>query len=90
MSRLISDEYGNRYIVPTGLNDNQKENIEGALERKDLSVIAQMGKRQRVLLGSLNNYHRETLQFALGNDKTTARDLSDTLGIEPNTSGTSY
>jgi len=88
VSRLISDEYGNRYIVLSGLNENQKENIEVALERKDLSVMAQLRKGKKILLGSLNNYLKETLQFVLDNDKTTAKDLSDALGIEANTSGT--
>ncbi len=35
VSRLTGGEYGNRYIVLTGLNGNQKENIEVARERKD-------------------------------------------------------
>ena len=40
ISRLIGEEYGDRYIVLSGINENQKENIEVALERKDLAVIA--------------------------------------------------
>ncbi len=40
VSRLVSNEYGDRYLVLMGLNENQKENIEVALERKDLSVMA--------------------------------------------------
>ncbi|MBU4257676.1 STAS-like domain-containing protein, partial [Patescibacteria group bacterium] len=34
ISRLQSGEYGDKYIVLSGLNENQKENIEVALERK--------------------------------------------------------
>src|SRR4030043_1784986 len=33
VSRFLSGEYGDRYIILTGLNENQKENIEVALER---------------------------------------------------------
>ena len=46
ISRLVSGEYGDRYIVLKGLNENQKENIEVALERKDLAVMAEV-RRQR-------------------------------------------
>src|SRR4030042_5695713 len=60
ISRLLSGEYGDRYIILTGLNENQKENIEVALERKDLAVMAQMKTgNEEVLLGNLNNYLKE-------------------------------
>ena len=42
ISRLLSSEYGDKYLLLTGLNENQKENIEVALERKDLAVTAEM------------------------------------------------
>ena len=42
ISRLLSGEYGDKYITLIGLNENQKENIEVALERKDLAVMAEM------------------------------------------------
>ncbi len=38
VSRLLSGEYGDKYLLLTGLNENQKENIEVALERKDLAT----------------------------------------------------
>src|SRR3990172_3787147 len=41
ISRLLSGEYGDRYLMLAGLNENQKENIEVALERKDLAVMAE-------------------------------------------------
>ncbi|HXX57891.1 MAG TPA: ATP-binding protein [Thermodesulfovibrionales bacterium] len=88
LSRLLSDEYGDRYIVLTGLNDNQKENIEVALERKELSVMARMRNGREMLLGRLNNYLRETLRFVMENMSITAKDLADALEIEANTSGT--
>ncbi|MBM4136746.1 MAG: DUF4325 domain-containing protein [Nitrospira sp.] len=88
VSRLLSGEYGDKYIVLTGLNENQKENIEVALERKELAIMAEMRDRKKVLLGSLNNYLKETLQFILKKDKITAKDLSETMKLEANTSGT--
>lgn len=88
ISRLLSGEYGDKYIVLTGLNENQKENIEVALERKDLAVMAQMRNSEKTLLGSLNNYLKETLHFILKRNKITAKELSDTMKLEANTSGT--
>jgi len=88
ISRLLGGEYGDKYIVLTGLNENQKENIEVALERKDLAVIAHMKDGKKVLLGNLNNYLKETLNLILKKGKITASDLSEFLKLPANTSGT--
>ncbi len=88
ISRLLSGEYGDKYIILTGLNENQKENIEVALERKDLAVIVQMRDGKRILLGSLNNYLNETLNLILKKGKITAKELSAVMNLEANTSGT--
>lgn len=88
VSRLLSGEYGERYLALTGLNENQKENIEVALERKDLAIMARMRSGEDVLLGVLNNYLKETLHFILRRNKITAKELSDALKLEANTSGT--
>jgi len=88
VSRLLSGEYGDKYIVLTGLNENQKENLEVALERKGLAVMGRMKDGENVLLGNLNNYLKETLRFILKRGKITARELSDSLSLEANTSGT--
>ncbi|MDP2753548.1 MAG: hypothetical protein Q8P40_04075, partial [Nitrospirota bacterium] len=88
VSRLLSGEYGDRYIILTGLNENQKENIEVALERKELAVIANMRDGKQVLLGSLNNYLKETLNLIVKKSKITASELSKTMKLEANTSGT--
>jgi hypothetical protein len=87
MSRLLSGEYGDKYIVLTGLNENQKENIEVALERKELAVMAEMRNGSRILLGNLNNYLKQTLNLILKKGKITAKDLSETMKLEANTSG---
>jgi len=88
ISRLLSGEYGDRYIILTGLNENQKENIEVALERKDLAVMAETQDGARLLLGNLNNYLKETLSFIETNRRVTAKDFSDAMKLEANTSGT--
>lgn len=96
ISRLLAGEYGERYIILTGLNENQKENIEVALERKGLAVIAELrrsevgGRKQETggLIGNLNNYLQETLNFISKRGKITANDLSAALNLPANTSGT--
>ncbi|OIP62420.1 MAG: hypothetical protein CO150_10130 [Nitrospirae bacterium CG_4_9_14_3_um_filter_53_35] len=88
VSRLLSGEYGDKYILLTGLNENQKENIEVALERKELAVMAETRDGEKVLTGSLNNYLKETLDFIKGKKRINSNDLSGALKIPANTSGT--
>ena len=88
VSRLLSGEYRDKYLLLSGLNENQKENIEVAIERKDLAVMAEMRDGGRVLLGNLNNYLRDTLDFIVKKKKATSKELSDAKKIEANTSGT--
>jgi len=88
ISRLLSGEYGDKYIILIGLNENQKENIEVALERKDLAVIAEMKDGKKTFIGNLNNYLQETLNFISLKKKITAGDLSTALKLPANTSGT--
>ena len=88
ISRLLSNEYGDKYILLAGLNDNQKENIEVALERKDLAVLADMKNWKKILLGNLNNYLKETLELIVKKGKITAKELSEIMKLEANTSGT--
>ena len=88
VSRLLSGEYGDKYIVLAGINENQKENIAVALERKDLAVMAQMRNGNKFLIGSLNNYLQKTLELILKKGKITAGELSDIFKLPANTSGT--
>jgi len=88
VSRLLSGEYGDKYLLLSGLNENQKENIEVAIERKDLAMVAELRNDGRVVLGNLNNYLRDTLDFIVKKKKATSKDLSDGKKIEANTSGT--
>lgn len=88
ISRLLSNEYGDKYITLSGLNENQKENIEVALERKDLAVIVEMKDGKKLLIGNLNNYLQETLNLISKKKKLTASELSTALKLPANTSGT--
>jgi len=88
ISRLLAGEYGDRYLLLTGLNENQKENIEVALERKGLAAMAEMKAGGRVLLGDLHNYLKDTLEHIKKKGRVTAKDLADAKKVEANTSGT--
>lgn len=88
ISRLLGGEYGKKYFILTGLNENQEENIEVALERKGLAAIAEKRNGQKVLLGSLNNYLKETLELVMKKGGLTAKELSQAMNLEANTSGT--
>jgi len=88
ISRLLGGEYGDKYITLTGINDNQKENIEVALERKNLALMAEMRNGEKVLLGKLNKYLKDTLQLIVKKSKITSIDLAKTMKLEANNSGT--
>lgn len=88
ISRLLSGEYGDKYLLLAGLNDNQEENIEVALERKGLAVVAEMRDGKRTVLGELNNYLKDTFDFIVKKKKASSKELSDAKKIETNTSGT--
>jgi len=88
ISRLLGGEYGNKYFTLAGLNENQEENIEVALERKGLAAIAGKRSGEKVLLGSLNNYLKKTLGLIMKEGRVTAKELSTAMNLEANTSGT--
>jgi hypothetical protein len=88
LSRLLSGEYGDKYLLLVNLNENQKENIEVALERKDLAIMVEMRDGNRVILGNLNRYLKDTLDFIVKKKKVTSKDLADARKIGANTSGT--
>ena len=87
ISRLLSGEYGDKYIVLTSLNENQRENIEVALERKELAVMAEMRDKEKALIGTLNKYLSDTLELILKKGKITAKELCEAMQLEPNAGG---
>lgn len=87
-SRLLSNEYGDKFIVLEGLSSNQMENIAVALERKKLAVLYLQEGGGWQVIGFLNNYLRKTLVSVMGRGSITLRELAQEGGIGLNTGGT--
>jgi hypothetical protein len=82
LARLQSSEYGDKYVVLQGLTPTHEENIAVALERKKLAVLVSRADGSWRLLGSLNPYLNEALQFVMQQREITARDLADDTQVE--------
>lgn len=88
VSRLLSGEYGDKYLLLTGLNSNHRENLQVALERKRLAALVVEDDHSWETLGVLLPYLEETLKVVMEKGTITARELAGQLAIELNTSGT--
>ena len=94
ISRSLGDEYGDIFLLLSGLNRHQMENVEVALERKKLAAICinpsgEAGEPgEWRLIGILNKYLTETFESVMGKGSITARDMASNLGIALNTAGT--
>lgn len=88
IARLKGEEYGDKYIVLQNLSPSQKENIQVALERKDLAILTSDTKRNWEIIGNLNNYLLETLQLIMKGGELSTRELSEKLKLELNTAST--
>ncbi len=88
ISRLLSGEYGDKFIVLEGLSSNQMENIAVALERKKLAVLYLQEDGAWHVIGFLNNYLRKTLVSVMERGGITLRELAQEGGIGLNTGGT--
>jgi hypothetical protein len=82
VARLQGLEYGDKYVVLLGLTPTHEENIAVALERKKLAVLVGRPDGSWRLLGSLNPYLSEALQFVMHQKEITARDLADETQVE--------
>jgi len=82
VARLQGLEYGDKYVVLHGLTPTHEENIAVALERKKLAVLVSRPDGSWRLLGSLNPYLNEALQFVMNQKEITARDLADDTEVE--------
>jgi hypothetical protein len=82
VARLQGLEYGDKYVVLHGLTSTHEENIAVALERKKLAVLVSRRDGSWRLLGSLNPYLNEALQFVMNQKEITARDLADDTQVE--------
>lgn len=87
-SRLLSNEYGDKFIVLEGLSSNQMENIAVALERKKLAVLYLQERGGWQVIGFLNNYLRKTLVSVMERGSIILRELAQEGGIGLNTAGT--
>ena len=88
LTRLKGKEYGNKYVVLQNLSSSQKENIQVALEKKDLAILVTDNKKSWEVIGVLNNYLWETLQVIMKSGDISTRQLSDKLKLELNTAST--
>ncbi|UCD71573.1 MAG: hypothetical protein JSW70_00880 [Syntrophobacterales bacterium] len=88
VSRLLSGEYGDKFIVLMGLSSSQMENIAVALERKKLAVLNLQEGGGWQVIGFLNNYLRKTLVSVMEKGSITLRELAQERGIGLNTGGT--
>jgi hypothetical protein len=82
VARLQSLEYGDKYVILHGLTPTHEENIAVALERKKLAVLVSRPDGAWRLLGTLNPYLNEALQFVMAQRDITARDLADKTDVE--------
>jgi hypothetical protein len=82
VARLQGLEYGDKYVVLHGLTSTHEENVAVALERKKLAVLVSRPDGSWRLLGSLNPYLNEALQFVMNQKEITARDLADDTQVE--------
>jgi hypothetical protein len=82
VARLQGLEYGDKYLTLHGLTPTHEENITVALERKKLAVLVSRADGSWRLLGNLNPYLNEALQFVMNQKEITARDLADETRVE--------
>ena len=82
--RLQQNEYGEKYIVFTGLSEHHQENIHIVLEKKDLAVLVKKRDGWEVV-GSLDNYLLQTLQNVMGRGRLSSSQLSEKLDLALNT-----
>jgi len=88
ISRLLTNEYGDIFFVLKNLNDNQLENIQVALDRRKVACLRCGTNSECQLLGYTKNYLTEMLEIISQKGKITARELSEALNLELNTSST--
>ena len=88
LTRLTAGEYGEKYLLLSGLGDSHEENISVALERKKLTAMKVGSPSGWKCLGAIKPYLRQTLDLVMDRDILSARELSGILSLELNTSST--
>jgi hypothetical protein len=82
VARLASGEQGDRYLAVAGLTESQRENLQVALERRRLAALLVGPEDSWECLGTVTPYLRQTLEFVMGRDGVSARELAGALGLE--------
>ncbi|MDY6863410.1 MAG: hypothetical protein SV062_10550 [Thermodesulfobacteriota bacterium] len=88
IARLNIKEYGDKYLLFSGLTSSQEENITASLEKKRLSLLSLKQDGTWKLLGILNPYLQDTLELVMERKLLTARELADLAGVEINSAST--
>lgn len=73
ISRLVGGEYGDRYVVLGNMNNEHKENIQVALERKELAAVAWLADNSGRLVGVSSDNpggERADARSGIGNRKS--------------------
>lgn len=83
VSRLQANEYGERYLVLKNLNPAQRENIQVALERKNLATLEEANGSWKTI-GMINNYLQKTLDIVMEKGSLSSSELSQILNLELN------
>jgi hypothetical protein len=85
ISRLVSGELGEKYVVLCGLKDDLRENIDVALKQRNLAVISIFNDEWECI-GIVKPHLFEVLKLINTDGYMTARELSEHLRIALNTS----
>ena len=83
VSRLLANEYGDRYILLKNLSTTQRENIQVALERKNLAALEEDHSGWRII-GMINNYLQKTLEIVMEKGSMSSSELAEILKLELN------
>ena len=82
-ARLATGEYGDRYLVVRSPSLEIAEDLSHKLERRHLAMLCLLDDGWEVL-GQLAQPMRETLTLVITRQETTAKELSEALGIRHN------
>lgn len=88
VSRLLSDEYGEKYFVLQNLNETHRENIQVALDRRKVACLHRNSNAAWDLMGYTKKYLVETLNIVMERGEINTRDLGKELNLELTTSST--
>lgn len=85
VSRLVSGELGDKYVVLCGVKSDLKENIDVALKQRNLAVMSILDNDWECM-GVVKSHLLRALELVNANGYMTARELSEHLQIALNTS----